>query len=1446
METPCSRPIQTITENEFLGNSLRKLNDNFQVLQVNLCQIKHNVKHLNEQLTKGNIPLNPRCGEETEEDIVKNICPEIEKAVNVPDPETCVQETRLPLVNSFFNLKEIGCDLYTTTLKISAEIMKKLQVDQILPFPPFDPFGCTYTDGISPDEYLGDSYDKIRSNLIALRNEYCTSSKIVNNLKKRVICQSPPNARMLHTNRFKILGDGGYNWNSYSFVNNDKILGVGDNNLSYGTGLKNIIGVTDYESKYRYAVTYGSTGYVGVSGALFAIQSPKNNSVAFKNGVFYYTGGSPNGPYRNNWLAQNANIIQDIYTPPTTETAGGPTQVILLTSGDLYYFNLVSAKAQSHVPPIILPNVKRFACINQAKNSDLLVITNDKKLYHVAVANTTNSPTTYTSNQITNVGDTDDIKFVQIGDGADTGYICYNSDHAKIYPINCASTRSPDRWEQFTSISNTNKDITLDIDEYFVDGCSNQYDYIFLTNKRLLLYVSSKAPNTCSVPADEYVIPYGIIPKRITSSNAFSITIELSDGYYLLSRRPQTDYFTVATNTAACGGYSAYSYIQKFDIWTDLIKALSAYRPDIFGFNSDEPCPCDPPLPPPPPDECIPERPDLLNRFAMQGEGGYESYTFNFVDRDKIYANQGYANTVYGNVLGNYKTLYTFTTAFNGKTWYGVKNAIRICYGHDNKSGIFRDGMAYADGGQYYHPWISKTYLNWKDIFMPSSYVQPNRPITQGLLFKTGEMYGLRIAEPDDTKRLKGPPLLSGTNLLGQIKPLNNIDRILTINQAHNGDMIVAGKDDVVWHVTFARAPEIVHPQHGFLGGYGKQLKNLWASQIHTMCAGDQNYSGLVVLKSDKTKLFQLKAAGTRYNSGWSWWTERDLTPILDGVNKPLTLGGITYPNFLSAGEYFVDSMANEFHCTLLTNKNIHTFANITNYKKHPIPAGLSAVRMCTATSYSMALELSDGYYMLYWSKISDFENSTGVGDTGTALYEYFDKVKQWTALAQALSSGRPDIVPFGSSCDQPANWNCIKTFVDEAEVMAFPKTTDVTLQTNIFYPVSAYQESIAWLNGAGQGFTGTTTVTFRHPNYPVEPDRVFTYNSDPNTTTGDAIIRWSKDYNYVNSYFNYPTGLIKTELLPWSERNDILVSHSFTGGIYGSVTAKQYKETDTPICFFPVVATDDSTYEQPLPCYLPLTLNTTITASYDTTLNKYEVTTPDGITHKLLPYEDKKTAAEHYLYNPNDASSHTGYEVSEQSRIYFYRKTGTLTPVNLVINHDKPNDGTSGEVDFEYIPSLPSGSTYVAQDDGSSDSFSNTSCKWGWAPCCTDGAAIELPNGAHTFQIKSTFKNGINDWVWWESCGSGAICCKKDLSLLVNSEHKRRLFNIGNCMPSSITVNGRLYANEPIASQIILNPGGFLYGPTGTYTGTIINNGGTIITTAPTDLDNYLIVGCC
>jgi hypothetical protein len=135
---------------------------------------------------------------------------------------------------------------------------------------------------------------------------------------------------------------------------------------------------------------------------------------------------------------------------------------------------------------------------------------------------------------------------------------------------------------------------------------------------------------------------------------------------------------------------------------------------------------------------------------------------------------------------------------------------------------------------------------------------------------------------------------------------------------------------------------------------------------------------------------------------------------------------------------------------------------------------------------------------------------------------------------------------------------------------MTFGKSKDVILQSNTFYALSAYQEGGAFMDGGGVGFTGSAIVTFRHPGYPAVPDVVFRHDSTPTPGFDDAVIYWSTAAGTVSIYSNHPGALIRTEPLPWKERNDIFVSHTFIDGVYRSVIAKQYQDAEQWVCFFP------------------------------------------------------------------------------------------------------------------------------------------------------------------------------------------------------------------------------------------------------------------------------------
>ena len=431
---------------------------------------------------------------------------------------------------------------------------------------------------------------------------------------------------------------------------------------------------------------------------------------------------------------------------------------------------------------------------------------------------------------------------------------------------------------------------------------------------------------------------------------------------------------------------------------------------------------------------CNADRPDVLNRFNLQGEGGYTWSTFNFIDKDIMYVSQAWANSYYPAVIGGspanittsntdyYKKRKCIKT-INGTTYYGLSGLLRFCSGNKNKSAIFRDGYVYWNGGnETLHPWLRDNMNNLKDIYMPSTdNTTADAHNVQIVLTKNGE---LRKLDLRDATEYNNPPLFRGTTVSGATKIFTDAYKIISVNQAHGNDCIVSCTDDTVWHVRVnnhyasynTATPKYTH---------AVQIDNLKASDIHFACHGDRNESGYVVQKDDLTKLYKLERTASEALAGAR-------ADIVRRSVSPLTITPYVYgsaagdsTNLLGPGEWFIDGTANEFQYAFLTNKRVHTFKAPSNSAQdarspkcvtHNIPTGVSAVRFVASTAYAMVVELSDGLYLLSSNGLANINGGTDGVEYYTA-YENMEKVQAWTTLVQELSGNRPDVVPFNAKC---------------------------------------------------------------------------------------------------------------------------------------------------------------------------------------------------------------------------------------------------------------------------------------------------------------------------------------------------------------------------------------------------------------------------------------------
>ncbi|MGZ0747516.1 hypothetical protein [Haloparvum sp. AD34] len=149
-----------------------------------------------------------------------------------------------------------------------------------------------------------------------------------------------------------------------------------------------------------------------------------------------------------------------------------------------------------------------------------------------------------------------------------------------------------------------------------------------------------------------------------------------------------------------------------------------------------------------------------------------------------------------------------------------------------------------------------------------------------------------------------------------------------------------------------------------------------------------------------------------------------------------------------------------------------------------------------------------------------------------------------------------------------------------------------------------------------------------------------------------------------------------------------------------------------------------------------------------------------------VSPISTDRSIENFYRYDEIEgASANTPMNLRESgaSKLFFYRQSGSNKPLSLVVIHDTPDDGSGGDVRFDFQPNaLPSGGSWAVQDDPG-EGFNRKHADWGWAPCCTDGGAYRGGFGKETeVTINPSFNDGIGQWDLLDGDGSVAA----DLSM--------------------------------------------------------------------------------
>lgn len=327
-----------------------------------------------------------------------------------------------------------------------------------------------------------------------------------------------------------------------------------------------------------------------------------------------------------------------------------------------------------------------------------------------------------------------------------------------------------------------------------------------------------------------------------------------------------------------------------------------------------------------------PEPPEPpLDKFSLQGEGGYSDYAYTFVDRGSAFFSLAERDGYIIPTSSSANAAKIKNINIGGNTYYYLENVLKIASGNYNRAVIYKDGNVdykseSTGNGSSYVRWIKDNLYNIADIFCPSNY---GHSITQLFLLNNGDLYAVDLEN----------------NI--QEKLLEKVDRILCKNPSHNCDIIVSQYDGTMY-------------QAWVKGGGGDAtngvslINGVNAYDLLFAYIGDPPWAKGVCYKADRKRVYKF---------------------ILGGFHNIIGVESTPFLELTDPDEDFIHGTAHEFNSLLLTNKKIHHFhhnyygSSISwtdpNYEEYTTYDFSNGLRFVSPTSYSVIVEAIDGYYIL-------------------------------------------------------------------------------------------------------------------------------------------------------------------------------------------------------------------------------------------------------------------------------------------------------------------------------------------------------------------------------------------------------------------------------------------------------------------------------------------------
>lgn len=339
-------------------------------------------------------------------------------------------------------------------------------------------------------------------------------------------------------NLFTVEGEGGYLSLEYSFM----FKGSAFFTTSIAATVTNVV---KDDTRIKSLVIPGtSTTVKYMDNVLRVVLGNNNQCIMYRDGKVDIGNNTYDYPYMRTIMYD----IKDTFCPSSYSTGGDQyQQMLLLNNGALVYVNTYTRTSGVTA----LTGVQKFLSKNQAHRSDAIVGCENGDIYHVWVGPTPTNPPHYDGNgtasgviKIDGIKHTD-LLFCTIGDPPACCTYALKSDPQNIYRFvkgygtNFKITGLPTSPLTGSGLEN----MRLTGDEYYVDGMSQEFSTLYLTNKRMIHRnsVTDYTRSTWNYGWDRELFPAtptasnpSIPAKKIVTPTAYTMIIEDAFGKYWL------------------------------------------------------------------------------------------------------------------------------------------------------------------------------------------------------------------------------------------------------------------------------------------------------------------------------------------------------------------------------------------------------------------------------------------------------------------------------------------------------------------------------------------------------------------------------------------------------------------------------------------------------------------------------------------------------------------------------------------------------------------------------------------------------------------------------------------------------------------------------------------------------------------------------------------------